>query len=264
MGFYTMEEITKKPETEISISVVSHQQIHLIEKLLHDIDKQCKASLLEVLITLNLEESLPFELEDFPFHITVIRNSVPQGFAANHNKAFQFAIGAYFCVLNPDVRLFANPFPALIAQARNANVGLVAPLITNIEGVQEDSARQFPSPFEIVRKVFGGKSVMHADIARPISNPDWVAGMFMLFPRKIFQEIDGFDERYFLYYEDVDLCARLTLANYKIILCSTVSVVHDARRSSHKSPRYMRMHLTSMLRFFSSSVYRELRRRMAN
>ena len=93
--------------------------------------------------------------------------------------------------------------------------------------------------------------------------PDWVAGMFMLFPHEVFQNIGGFDERYFLYYEDVDLCARLTLANYRILLCSTVSVVHDARRSSHKNLRYMRLHLTSMLRFFFSSVYRKLQQRAA-
>jgi hypothetical protein len=108
---------------------------------------------------------------------------------------------------------------------------------------------------------FVGKSAVYTDTVQPVSNPDWVAGMFMLFPRDVFLKIGGFDERYFLYYEDVDLCARLTLADYKILLCSTVSVIHDARRSSHKNLRYMRLHSTSMLRFFLSDVYRQLRQR---
>jgi N-acetylglucosaminyl-diphospho-decaprenol L-rhamnosyltransferase len=88
--------------------------------------------------------------------------------------------------------------------------------------------------------------------------------MFMLFPREIFKEIGGFDERYFLYYEDVDLCARLTLAGYRILLCNTVSAIHDARRSSHKNLRYMRLHLLSIIRFFFSDVYRQLRQRQTN
>jgi N-acetylglucosaminyl-diphospho-decaprenol L-rhamnosyltransferase len=249
---------------ELSISIVSHRQIQLVQMLLADIRQHCCSTSIEVILTVNVDEPLPFSTQDYEFPIRIIHNAVPKGFGENHNAAFQLATGNFFCVLNPDIRFSSNPFSALIAQVRNANVGLVAPLVTSVEGVPEDSARQFPSPFEIVRKVFGGKSATHTGILQPISNPDWVAGMFMLFPRHVFQEIGGFDDRFFLYYEDVDLCARLTLANYTIVLCSTVSVVHDARRSSHKSLRYMRMHLTSMLRFFFSSVYRQLRQRPPN
>ncbi len=246
---------------DLSISIVSHRQMRLVQLLLADIQQYCSNVPIEVILTMNLEEFLPFSIDDYGFPIRIIHNVAPKGFGENHNAAFQLAAGQFFCVLNPDIRFFLNPFPPLIAQAKEATIGLVAPLVTNNEGVREDSARQFPSLFEIVRKFFGGKSVMHADFMQPISYPDWVAGMFMLLPRDVFKEIGGFDERYFLYYEDVDLCARLTLANYKIILCSTVSVVHDARRSSHKSLRYMRMHLTSMVTFFSSSIYRQLRQK---
>lgn len=246
---------------ELSISIVSHRQFQLVQLLLDDIRQNCSSVSIEIILTVNVEEPLSISTNDYIFPIRIIYNAVPKGFGENHNAAFRLAKGDFFCVLNPDIRVATDPFPTLIAQARGANVGLVAPLVTDNEGVHEDSARQFPSPFEIVRKVFGGRSVMHADIVRPISNPDWVAGMFMLFPRNIFHEIGGFDERFFLYYEDVNLCARLTLAGFQIILCTTVCVVHDARRSSHKNLRYMRLHLTSMLRFFSSSVYRQLRQR---
>lgn len=249
---------------ELSISIVSHRQIQLVQMLLADIQQYCSSIPIEVILTLNMEEQLPFSTSDYVFPLQIIRNATPQGFGENHNAAFRLSKGKFFCVLNPDIRFSVNPFPTLIAHAQEEKVGVVAPLVTDNEGVREDSAREFPSPSEIIRKAFGGQSAIHSDHAQPIYNPDWVAGMFMLFSRGVFREIGGFDERFFLYYEDVDLCARLTLADYKIILCSTVSVVHDARRSSHKSLRYMRMHLISMLRFFSSSVYRQLRRRAAN
>lgn len=249
---------------DLSISIVSHLQIRLVELLLADIRQNCSGVSIEVILTVNVEEPLSLSTNDYAFPIRIIRNTAPKGFGENHNAAFKLATGNYFCVLNPDIRFSSDPFTALIAQTGEASVGVVAPLVTNCEGVREDSARRFPSPFEIIRKAFGGKSVVHEDITLPISNPDWVAGMFMLFKKKIFQEIGGFDERYFLYYEDVDLCARLTLAGYRIVLCPDVLVVHDARRSSHKNLRFMRLHLASMLRFFSSSAYRNLRRGRSN
>ena len=89
--------------------------------------------------------------------------------------------------------------------------------------------------------------------------PDWVGGMFMLFPSRVFREVGGFDTGYFLYYEDVDLCARLTLRDYRVVLCHEVSVIHVARRTSHANLRYLLWHISSALRFFLSPVYRQLR-----
>jgi GT2 family glycosyltransferase len=74
--------------------------------------------------------------------------------------------------------------------------------------------------------------------------------MFMLFRSAAFRKVGGFDERYFLYYEDVDLCARLRRAGYDIRVEAAVRVVHDARRDSRRSVRYMAWHLSSILRYF--------------
>lgn len=246
---------------ELSISIVSHRQSSLIKSLLDDIQRWCSSSLIEVILTINVDEVILFDTRDYGFPIRIIHNIVQKGFGENHNAAFHLVTGNYYCVLNPDIRLINNPFTRLIDYASNHNLGLIAPRVINKEGVQEDSARKFPSIIEILRKISGGKSAIHDTIGLQVSNPDWVAGMFMLFPRDVFEKIGGFDERYFLYYEDVDLCARLTLLGYQVALCSSVTVIHDARRSSHKNLRYLRLHLTSMLRFFSSSVYRQLQRR---
>ena len=89
--------------------------------------------------------------------------------------------------------------------------------------------------------------------------PDWVAGMCMLFPRQAFAEVDGFDTRYHLYYEDVDICSRLWLSGYTVMVDPRFSIIHAAQRSSHRNLRYARWHLQSMLRFFRSDVYRKAR-----
>ncbi len=246
----------------VSISIVSHKQITLVTELLADIRDCCKDETVELILTLNLPEELPFSGNEFSFPLRVIRNRLPQGFGENHNQAFQQASADFFCVLNPDLRIKENIFKPLISALRkDDHVGLVAPQVVNLKGEIEYSARNFPAPGEILGKAFGRGS--HRSPLEPgqIVFPDWVAGMFMLFPAPVFREIGGFDTRYFLYYEDVDLCARLMLRGYRVALCQDVTVIHNARRASHRSLEYLRWHTASMMRFFMSDAYRETRRR---
>lgn len=241
----------------VTISIVSHKQMALVAKLITDVASICDPRTIEVILTLNLPEELPFNEKDFLFPLRVVRNLYPLGFGENHNQAFQLASGRFFCVLNPDIRIQEDIFKNLTnIFGELDHVGLVAPRVVNSSGDIEDSARRFPSPGEIVGKFFGRKSRRYIPGADRIDYPDWVAGMFMLIPVKVFGEINGFDARYFLYYEDVDLCARLRLKGYRIALRQDVSVVHDAQRASHRSLKYMRWHVLSMLRFFSSSTYK--------
>ena len=240
---------------DITISVVSHGQASLINDLLHDIDLHCHVISIELILTLNLEESLPFALDSFSFPIKLISNITPKGFGANHNQAFSYATGAYFCVLNPDVRFNTDPFPALLANLKEQSIGVVAPLVLSEHGAIENSARKFPTPFKILCKALG--RCKHSDyvITDQVIQPDWVGGMFMLLPSKIFAQVAGFDERYFLYYEDVDFCARLRLLGYDIVLCPQAKVFHYAQRDSHDSFKYFVWHVSSMLRFFVSPVF---------
>lgn len=246
---------------DISISIISHGQSDLVGRLLQDIERHCNGTSLEVILTLNVPELLSFETSGFTFPLHVIRNETRKGFGENHNAAFSQAAAKYFCVMNPDIRIQDDPFPALITQLSISGIGVVAPRILNGQGLREDNARDLPSPIEIIRKLLGGISAMHREEESEISEPDWLAGMFLLFRRETYAAIGGFDERYFLYYEDVDLCTRLGLAGYRVTLCQRATAIHDARRSSHRSLAYMRHHLVSMMRFFLSDVYRRASRR---
>ena len=242
-----------------TVSVVSHNQAALVVNLVDDLQAFCGPYVDEVIITINIAEEVRLDVTQYDFPIRVLRNLAPKGFGANHNTAFMDSSADFFCILNPDIRLTQNPFPPLLELARQSDVGVVAPRVFNSSGQREDSERRFPTPWELLKKIAGGKSAVWLD-AHPVSSPDWIAGMFMLFPRSVFEELHGFDERYFLYYEDVDLCARLALAGYKRLVCSDVTVVHDARRSSHGNLRYAAMHLQSIFRFFFSDVYRQVRK----
>ena len=222
--------------------------------LLEDIEK-IKEGDIEVILTLNIDEILPFDPGRLDFPIRLLRNSTPKGFGANHNAAFTASCGHYFCVVNPDIRFSSNPLPMLIDCLNNGRIGVAAPRVRNTAGEVEDNARRFPSPLSIAAKIFSRTRDPDYLSGGSDISPDWVAGMFMLIPFQVFREIGGFDERYFLYYEDVDLCARLRRSGYDIRLCSGVQVVHDARRQSHRDWKYRRWHIVSVLRFFTSPVY---------
>lgn len=245
---------------ELSISIVSHGQAGLVERLLGDIGHQCVDTRYEVILTLNVPEVLPFEPTGFGFPIRVIRNPDPKGFGENHNAAFSKAIGRYFCVLNPDIRLHGDPFPALLSEFAVSQVGVTAPRIEDGHGNLEDSARDFPAPMELLGKLFGGRSTVHDEKGAVAHTPDWLAGMFLVFHREVYAKIGGFDERYFLYYEDVDICLRLRLAGYQVRQSRGVAAIHEARRSSRRNLRYMYWHFSSMMRFFLSRSYRKMRR----
>lgn len=233
----------------VSISVVSHGQSSLIATLFEDLAANVKIPF-ECILTLNIPETLPFDPNHVGFPLRIIENPTARGYGANQNAAFHVCRGPVFCVLNPDIRIARDPFPALLDCLRDPTVGVAAPLIMSPRGTVEDSARRFPTPLSILAKAAFRRTSVDYAIGNDLVYPDWVAGMFMLFPREIFASLGGFNERYFLYYEDVELCARISLAGRRAVLCPTASVVHDARRQSLKTMRYARWHLCSMMRYF--------------
>lgn len=232
----------------ITVSIVSHGHARMIESLMTDLAKCPEVT--RVILTLNTPEpevNVPFNLEE---RTSKTRNTVPKGFAANHNAAFRQCLTPYFCVLNPDIRIEENPFPDLIA-CMIEKVALCAPAVLSPTGVVEDSVRHFPSAIGLFAKLLGlGDGRYRFERGTQPFTPEWVAGMFMLISSSGYDAVNGFDESYFLYYEDVDLCVRLWRLGYKIVVCPKVSVVHAAQRASHRNLRHLVWHMNSMARYF--------------
>ena len=239
----------------ITLSVVSHGQINLVIALLRDLASKCTETQLDVILTLNVPEELPASLNQLPYPVLILRNATPLGFGENHNRAFQHAKTPFFCVINPDIRVTSNIFPTLMDGLKDPSCGVIAPLIVNGAGAIEDSARKFPTPLKILCKAFGGCRGQDYQIGNAPLEPDWVGGMFMVFRRDTFALLGGFDQNFFLYYEDVDLCARIQLKGLCVVLNPGVRATHLARRTSHSSAAYSWIHIRSMIRFFTSIVF---------
>ncbi|MDN5870835.1 MAG: glycosyltransferase family 2 protein [Nitrococcus sp.] len=234
----------------VVISVVSHGHGALIRGLLSDIREHWNPEQLRLVLTQNLHESAPQELERLAFPTRVIRNLRPRGFAANHNAAFGVFESEVFCVVNPDVRCREDPLPALLNALASPEIGLAAPRVVNPEGGLEDSARRCITPLRILRRISGMMRGPDYDIDADPVYPDWVAGMFMALRSETFARLAGFDERYRLYCEDADLCMRLQSNGQHVILAPKASVVHGAQRASHRQLHHLRWHVSSLLRFF--------------
>lgn len=235
-----------------TISIVSHHSGHLITNLLKDLQQHLPPDS-EILLTLNCPESEDFlaHVKDLP--VTVIRNLRPLGFGANHNQAFALARGRLFVVVNPDIRLLASPWQAL-EDAFNQGIGACAPQVLAPSGRAEDSVRRYPSLPRLFRRiVFNQHSADYAPQSRDLlpMPVDWAAGMFVVFDANAFRRVGGFDTRYHMYFEDVDICQRLNASGCRVIWVPSASVIHDAQRASHSSWVHRRWHLHSALRYLT-------------
>jgi GT2 family glycosyltransferase len=190
--------------------------------------------------------------------LEIINNKVPAGFGTNHNAAFLRCSAPNFCVINPDITICRDLFPALIACQNVHKAALIAPMVLSPDGELEDSVRRFPTFLSLVSKAFGGPDGRYSfsKSHKPFTS-ECVAGMFMLFNAVAYKEIGGFDEHYYMYYEDIDICVRLWKAGLKVVVCPQASVTHAARRDSHRKWRFLLWHLVSMVRYFFSYGFRQ-------
>ncbi len=239
-------------DIKISFSIVSHGQGCLIENFLSDFLKNDLNSC-ELIITLNIEEDESF-LRKYPkLPVIIIRNKLIKGFGENHNAAFKIARGHLFAIVNPDIRLTEFSYEKVYDFINdNKVIGACAPKIISSDGSAQDNARLFPTLMlltrRVIRALFGFKNHSDYQISDIPVKVDWLAGMFIFFKREAFESVGGFDERYFMYYEDADICRRLNKSGWSLYLYPDITVVHDAQRTSWKKLKFFKWHLRSIIR----------------
>lgn len=234
----------------VTVSIVSHGQVELVHQCLLDLADFPEVA--RVIVTLNIPEPGLDVPESLKGRVLTIRNLVPKGFGENHNQAFQKCETPFYCVVNPDIRLPENPFPALLGEIEREHAAVIGPAVLSSSGQLEDSARKFPTPLSLGMKILGRSNGRYQfEMDDQTFAADWIGGMFMLFRAENYKRVGGFDEAYFLYYEDVDICTRLWKAGRRVLACPRAHVIHDARRASHRNLRYLRWHVSSLVRYLS-------------
>lgn len=191
------------------------------------------------------------ELRDYcsSFGITLIQGSNYKGFAANNNEVYHYAklkLGMesehFFLVLNPDVKIEHEMLSKLLSYSNQGGDILAINLFLDDNMKQYDnSIRKFPSIFNPIKSLLGLERKDKYDKSK-ITNPcciDWAAGSFLLFKAKDYCRLNGFDEKFFMYFEDVDICKRAHKLGLKIYYFPDIKAVHLA---SHKNQSVFSKH----------------------
>lgn len=234
---------------DITLSVVSHNQAKLVEKLfrsLSDINFKGK-----IICTINAENEYFNNI--YGLDILFQRNINPKGFGENHNNAFNFCLTKYFVVINPDVILNNDVFAPLICSLKKkSRIGVITTGSRNTSGILQDNARKFPTIRSLTLKLLGFKSFIDYSNSKGLIESDWISGQFMLFKSSIFSNLGGFSSKYYMYYEDVDICRRLHSLGYSVVIDTNLFITHDAQRASHVNFSMFKIHVSSAIKYFFS------------
>jgi N-acetylglucosaminyl-diphospho-decaprenol L-rhamnosyltransferase len=193
--------------------------------------------------------------------VTLVRLTTNIGFGPGVNRAVARTTSAYVLVTTPDVLFDVGSTEALVTAIEAApDIGFVAPAVQTPDGKLYPSVRRFPSfldatghaflnflwpsnPFSRRYKMAEWDHSAAADV-------DWIAGTHFLVRREAWDAIGGFDEQFFMFLEDVDICWRLHEAGWRVRYEPAVSVIHEVSRSTDQTPyRMIAAHHRSIYRF---------------
>ena len=180
------------------------------------------------------------------------------GFSAANNIGVCAATTDTLVFANPDVRVTQPGLDVLVEELRVLG-GLIAPQLLNPDGSSQENGRAMPYPHRKIAHMFwpnGKVSRGYSRFARPSQSlkVPWVMGAVLAMSRGDFEKIGGWDERYFIYYEDADICLRSWKAGVEVNVLGTVNWVHGwARETSQSfSWKIWKFEITSAVKFYSA------------
>lgn len=155
------------------------------------------------------------------------------GFGAGNMQGVQFSKGEILAFINPDIEVTENLFDSLLSVLESDKKnGIVTPLLETQEGIPLANTWDFPSFFSLLKKRLTKKTHTHPSQKKPFS-VDWIQGSFLVMRRSLFLDtLHGFDDRFFLFLEDTDLCRRTWNAGYRVLQVPMVRAIHEQKRLS--------------------------------
>ncbi|OGI25602.1 MAG: hypothetical protein A3J76_06010 [Candidatus Moranbacteria bacterium RBG_13_45_13] len=221
---------------KLSIQIVNYRSRAYLQDCLFSIRKHLPLGMESEVLVINndkepLEEWREDPCQEFSFSKIELNENV--GFGRAHNIGSEKARGEFILFLNPDTKILPQAISKMMdIFQRHEKVGIVGPvLVDSANRMQADSFGDERTPFSII----GGK--VAAQRRQPALQEEiffeagWVSGGALLARRDIFEKAGKFDENYFMYFEDVDLCLRVKKLGYKIIVSPLAHVFHESGKS---------------------------------
>ena len=185
------------------------------------------------------------------------------GFGSAHNKITNKikSLSKYHLILNPDVSFREEVIPNLIIELeKDENLSMIAPKVLFPNGIHQYSCRRYPSVQELLaRRFFLLKRIFKFTIFKGtyrdknLNKPffaEYITGCFHLYKTDDFVALNGFDERYFLYMEDVDICKKIDKLGKKKLYFPQEEITHVLKQGSSKSLKLFIIHTSSAIKYF--------------
>jgi len=232
------------PDPEISIIIVSWNVHDLLRGCLRSITEHVRTPH-EVVVVDNhsSDETLEMLKREFP-QVVVITNDHNAGFSRANNQGWQKSRGQYICFLNPDTKMINDPFASMIEYLRHhSEVGVIGPKLLNSDRSHQLSVRSFPTfpdqAFVLLKLRWLGKIVptlrkyqfAPEAIATQPTVVDQVMGACMVMPRTVLADGGSFDEGYWIWFEEVDLCRRLKNKGLEVVYFPQAEIIHFGGQS---------------------------------
>lgn len=210
--------------------------------------------------------------------VEYIATAMNIGYGAAHNKAICETIYdeiPYHLVINSDIQVSAEAIDRLVGvMDANPQIGQLMPMVVNEQGQMQYLCKLLPTPADLLRRILLGQraednkknarfELRKLDHTRPINAP-YLSGCFMLLRTEALMKAGLFDERFFMYPEDIDLTRRIH-RDYLTLYYPSETIVHAHRRASYHSVKMLWIHAVNMARYFNKWGWlRDAERRLFN
>ncbi len=244
-------------KTVVSVSIVTYNDLPRVKKTLESFNRFSSTVDLKVFVSDNasLDGTLETIKSEFPF-VTAIQNGENIGFGKAHNKVIPFLNSKYHVVSNPDI-VFSSDVVFELCKYLDENPGavMVTPKVMFEDGTEQHLQKRKPKfkyllagrlPF--LKKLRAEYTRENEDLSSP-TEIEFSTGCFFVIRTDVLKKLEGFDDKYFMYFEDADISDRAREFG-KIIFYPDVSVTHLWERSSSKSIKYLLIHISSMFKYF--------------
>jgi len=244
---------------ELSIIIVSYNTTQELEACLRSVFESVGKFNFEVIVVDNksLDNSVSMTIKNFP-EVILIENKENYGFAKAVNQGLKIAKGNYFLLLNPDTKVVNNAIEKLVDFAKKQqNLGAVGSKLLNPDGSPQASCYNLPSVKNAVLEYWFGKKGSYEKYLPNLQEPvkvEAVVGAVMLIPRSSIEKIGFFDEKYFMYFEDLDWCRRAKSKGLKIFWYPHVNFIHEHGSSAKKSGQKAHEFLKESSRIYNGVI----------
>lgn len=243
-----MQNIMSK---KLSIIVVSFNSGDFIEKCIISILKNISKNDEVIVLDNNSTDSTVKKLKKYLPKINLIESSENWGFSKGNNLAAKSAQGEYLFFLNPDASLTSTLGELVMFYEEHPDAGIVAPKLIMPDGKPQESVKNLPTVFGAFKEYILGIKNSYSQYVPKTDQPLEVQsayGAALLIKKELFDRLGGFDEKFFLYYEDVDLCKRIKQVGKKIYYYPLVLVEHLVGATSSDKNRY-ELNLESFVKY---------------